>query len=86
MVTDSIGTSENRNWCSKRDFCALQNLGLVVIDEEHDQSYKQGESPRYQGRDVAVYRAFQEKQRSSWVRQLRLLNHGKTVRQESTIC
>ena len=66
-------------------FAPLQN-GLVVIDEEHDQSCKQGESPRYQGRDVAVYRAFQEKTTVILGLQLRLLNHGKTVGQESTIC
>ena len=35
--------------------------GAINACFEHDQSYKQGESPRYQGRDVAVYRAFQEK-------------------------
>jgi primosomal protein N' (replication factor Y) len=38
-------------------FAPVQNLGLVVIDEEHDGSYKQQETPRYHGRDVAVVRA-----------------------------
>ena len=38
-------------------FAPLENLGVVIVDEEHDPSYKQGETPRYHGRDVAVMRA-----------------------------
>ena len=42
-------------------FAPLKRVGLVIVDEEHDSSYKQAEAPRYQGRDVAVYRAMLEK-------------------------
>ena len=42
-------------------FAPLKNLGLIVVDEENENTYKQEEAPRYHARDVAVVRARIEK-------------------------
>jgi primosomal protein N' (replication factor Y) len=41
-------------------FAPLANLGAIILDEEHETSYKNGEAPRYHARDVAIVRARDE--------------------------
>jgi primosomal protein N' (replication factor Y) (superfamily II helicase) len=41
-------------------FAPLDNLGAVIVDEEHEGSYKSGESPRYHAREVSIVRAREE--------------------------
>jgi primosomal protein N' (replication factor Y) len=44
-------------------FAPVQDLGLIVVDEEHETSYKNGEAPRYHARQVALVRTRLEQAR-----------------------
>jgi primosomal protein N' (replication factor Y) len=41
-------------------FAPIKNLGLVIVDEEHESTYRQQDSPQYNGRDTAIVRAQKE--------------------------
>lgn len=55
----SLATGESRVVVGARSavFAPVANLRLIIVDEEHEPAYKQEEVPRYNGRDVAVYRS-----------------------------
>ncbi len=55
----ALSTGEARVVVGARSavFAPIRNLRLIIVDEEHEPAYKQEETPRYHGRDVAVYRA-----------------------------
>jgi primosomal protein N' (replication factor Y) len=55
----SLHTGERRIAVGARSaiFAPVHDLGAIVVDEEHESSYKQGEAPRYHAREVAIIRA-----------------------------
>ena len=71
-------------------FAPLPNLGLIIIDEEHDGSYKSGETPRYHARQTAMFRASRLKiplimgSATPSVEAWKLMNEGKLVRHTLT--
>jgi primosomal protein N' (replication factor Y) (superfamily II helicase) len=71
-------------------FAPVNNLGLIILDEEHEGSYKAGSTPRYHARQVAMHRCSSEKARlvmgsaTPSVEAYHLMNSGKLVQIELT--
>ncbi len=65
-------------------FAPARRLGLIVIDEEHESTFKQETTPRYHARDVAVKRRSSNGFRCSWGRQRRHWNPGGTPSADDT--
>ena len=51
------GEAKGSRWSTLSHLCSFKNIGAIIIDEEHEASYKQDSNPRYHARDVAVLRA-----------------------------
>ncbi len=60
MATDRIRSSSGGDRPTQHHLCACSKTRLIVIDEEHEQSFKQDTLPRYHARDVALHRAYLE--------------------------